>query len=119
MAVAHTHDGLRYETAAEELAELVAHPGWGHVELTPRVDDGGLVLEPVAVVAGHGRRWSAPAKALPRLRIGSQVLLPGSRLLSAAVHGNHLDLTAELEDVSLPLLGDRDVVDLRDPPADA
>jgi hypothetical protein len=96
-------------------AELVAHPGWGHVELQPRVDDGSLVLEPVAVVTGR-RRWKAPVRALPRLRIGAHVLLPGSRLVGAVVHGDHLDLTAELEDVSLPLLGERDVVDLRDPP---
>jgi hypothetical protein len=95
-------------------ARLAAHPGWGQVELAAGVDDGSLMLEPIAVVTGR-RRWTAPARALPRLRIGAHVLLPGSRLVSASVHDDHLDLTAELTDVELPLLGERDVVDLRDP----
>jgi hypothetical protein len=84
-------------------AELVAHPRWGQVELVPRVDDGGLVLHPTAVVTGSGSRWTAPAKALPRLRIGAHVLLPGSRLVDAEVSGDVLHLTAQLDDVTLPL----------------
>ena len=86
-------------------AELVAHPRWGHVELIPAVDDGALVLKPTALVTPSGGRWTAPARALPRLRIGAHVLLPGSRLLHAEVSGQSLNLTAELEDVLLPLRG--------------
>jgi hypothetical protein len=95
-------------------AELVAHPGWGSVELAPRVDDGGLVLEPVAITR-QDKRWSAPARVLPRLRIGSEVLLPGSRLIAADVIDGRLHLTAELTDVTVPLLARADssgVVDL-------
>jgi hypothetical protein len=84
-------------------AELVAHPQWGHVELSPEVDNGGLVLQPAAVVTWQGARWSAPAKLLPRLRIGAEVLLPGSRLTSAWVADSRLHLVAELQAVQIPL----------------
>jgi hypothetical protein len=98
------------------LARLISRPGWGHIELTPSVADGGLVLLPTALVTGAGARWTGPARLLPRLRIGADVLLPGSRLLSASIVEDQLLLTAELDDVTLPLLARSEevVVDLRD-----
>jgi hypothetical protein len=102
-------------------AELLAHPRWGHVELAPRVEDGGLILQPIAVGNGSRARWTAPAKLLPRLRIGSCVLLPGSRLTAAEVRDSELRLTAELEDLTMPLLARDDdeaaLIDLREPAA--
>jgi hypothetical protein len=103
------------------LARLVSHPGWGHIELTPSVADGGLVLLPTALVTGAGTRWPSAARLLPRLRIGADVLLPGSRLLSADIVDDRLRLTAELHDVTLPLLSRTDdevVVDLTDATTD-
>lgn len=87
------------------LAELRTRPRWGRVELDATVDDGALLLSPRAVRFPSGRRWTRPAHLLPRLRIGAHVLLPGSRLLSAAVVGGTLHLTAEIDDVDLPLSG--------------
>jgi hypothetical protein len=84
-------------------AELQSRPGWGSVELQPQVDSDGLVLLPTAFRSPQGSRWSAPSRVLPRLRISSDVLLPGSRLLDAMVHDDRLQLTAELDDVQLPL----------------
>jgi hypothetical protein len=84
-------------------AELVNRAGWGSVELQPQVDGDGLVLLPTAVRSPQGSRWSAPSRLLPRLRISSDVLLPGSRLMDAMVHDSRLHLTAELEDVQVPL----------------
>jgi hypothetical protein len=89
-------------------AELAAHPGWGHVELEPRVDDGNLVLVPIAVVRAQNRRWRGPARLLPRLRIGAHVLLPGSRLQAVRVADSALHLSATLDDVTIPLTGRRD-----------
>jgi hypothetical protein len=99
------------------LARLVSRPSWGHIELTPSVSDGGLVLLPTALVTGTGTRWPVAARLLPRLRIGADVLLPGARLLAADVVDDCLLLTAELDDVVLPLLARADdevVVDLTD-----
>lgn len=88
-------------------AELVAHPRWGHVELSPQVDDGALVLHPTAVGTRSGGRWTAPARLLPRLRIGARVLMPGSRLTAAEVRDGVLRLEAEMEDVTIPLLAEQ------------
>jgi hypothetical protein len=90
-------------------AELVSRPSWGHVELVPSVEEGGLVLLPQAVVDFQGRRWSVPARVLPRLRIGAEVLLPGARLTDARVWERRLHLTAEISDVDIPLRGRHDV----------
>lgn len=87
------------------LAELRSHPRWGRVELEPAVDDGALLLRPRAVRFPSGRRWTRSAQLLPRLRIGAHVLLPGSRLLCAAVVDSTLQLTAEIVDVDLPYSG--------------
>lgn len=84
-------------------AELLSRPAWGSVELQPQVDANGLVLVPTAVRSAQGSRWSAPSRLLPRLRIGSEVLLPGGRLTDALVHDDRLQLTAEIDDVQLPL----------------
>jgi hypothetical protein len=84
-------------------AELSAHPEWGHVELAPAVDDGSLLLHPQAVVSRQGRRWAVPARVLPRLRIGAEVLLPGARLTEASVSEARLSLTAEVNDIDIPL----------------
>jgi hypothetical protein len=84
-------------------AELLAHPRWGHVELSPQVDEGGLVLHPTAVGTRAGGRWTGPARLLPRLRIGAEVLLPGSHVRAAEVRDGALHLEAEMEDVTLPL----------------
>lgn len=88
-------------------ASLASRPDWAHVELTPEVRDGSLLLMPVAVVTGHGRRWAAPARLLPRLRIGSEVLLPGSRLTRVAVRDSTLHLDATMSDVEVPLIARR------------
>lgn len=87
------------------LAELRSRPRWGRVELEPDVDEGALLLRPRAVRFPSGRRWTRPAQMLPRLRIGAHVLLPGSRLLAARVEGDALRLTAEVDDLSVPLAG--------------
>ncbi len=84
-------------------AELQGRPGWGSVELQPQVDADGLVLLPTAVCTPQGSRWSAPSRLLPRLRISSEVLLPGGRLTDAMVHDDRLHLSAELDDLQLPL----------------
>jgi LmeA-like phospholipid-binding len=98
-------------------AELLARPGWGSVELQPQVDADGLVLLPTAVRTPQGSRWSAPSRLLPRLRISSEVLLPGGRLTDALVSDDRLHLTAEMDDLQLPVFSGGEisaVVDVTD-----
>lgn len=93
---------VRLRTSSLHLEHVEVQVGMGQTGLDAMLDS--------------GLRWPAAARLLPRLRIGADVLLPGSRITAAAVVDDRLQLTAEMANVVLPLRTGRGevVVDLNE-----